>query len=346
MGAPLKKALQYLVSVALMVAFALLAIEGTDLTALWASLLTVSPAWLLVITGTTVLTLVLRAWRWVVLMRSFAPSVTVFDAGRALSICYAANVFVPRSGELLRALSLKWSRGTNISSVLGTVVVERILDVVWLLIFVGISILLHRERIFSAFSWIGWFSLTILACCALALVVLVLVSVYRDRALVAIEAGISRLSLRLANAVVRLMDMFLQGITALHTPSAYLEIALSSVLLNVGYVIIVYEGFASVGLSPDWNAAIVVMALSAIGMSIPSPGGIGSYHYFFMQGLVLLYAVDEDPALACAIVVHGVANVTYLALGLPALLLQRWRPPGAGPDVDRKVSGAAPNQAP
>ena len=331
-----------------MLAFALLAIEGTDFAALWASLLTVSPMWLLVLTGTTVLTLVLRAWRWVVLIRPFAPTVTVFDAGRALSICYAANVFVPRSGELLRALSLKWSRGTNISSVLGTVVVERILDVVWLLIFVGISILLHRDEIFSAFSWLGWVSLTILATCSVALVVLFLVSIYRDRALVVIEAGISRLSVRLAHAVVRLMGTFLQGITALHTPSAYLEIALSSVLLNVGYVIIVYEGFASVGLFLGWDAAIVVMALSAIGMSVPSPGGIGSYHYFFMQGLVLLYAVAEDPALACAIVVHGVANVTYLALGLPALLLQRRRRSTGEDDTSGEVpaTATAPHQVP
>ena len=60
------------------------------------------------------------------------------DASIAVAIMYAANVVVPRSGEVLRALSLNWSRGTKISSVLATVVVERVLDIASLgLIFLG-----------------------------------------------------------------------------------------------------------------------------------------------------------------------------------------------------------------
>ena len=67
-----------------------------------------------------------------------------------------------------------------------------------------------------------------------------------------------------------------------------------------------------------------------------------------MQGLVLLYAVAEDPALACAIVVHGVANGTYLALGLPALLLQRRRRSTGEDDTSGEVpaTATAPHQVP
>ena len=319
----MKKALKYLVSIALMVAFLRWAIQGTDLDSLWNSLRGVSTGWVLLLVATTLVTLVLRAWRWVVLMRPFAPDVTVVDATRALCICYVGNIFVPRSGELLRALSLKWSRGTSISSVLGTVVVERILDVIWLLLFIGASILLLRDRIFTTFAWLGWVSLTVLAGCAVALIGLILVSLYRDRALVAIEAGVSKLSVRLAESVVRLFETFLDGFTALHTPSAYLEILISSVLLNLGYVVIIYQGFASVGITLGWDAAMVVMALSAIGMTVPSFAGVGSYHYFFKTGLVALYGIADAPALACATVVHAVANLTYLVLGGPAFLLQR-----------------------
>ena len=311
-----------------MVAFVHWAVNGVDLHSLWNFLLEVSITWVLVIAGTTIVTLLLRAWRWLVLMRPFAPEVNVVDASRALAICYAGNFFVPRSGELLRALSLKWSKGTSISSILGTVVVERILDMISLVFFVGISILLLSDRLFSAFTWLGWVSATVLAGCAIALIGLVLVSVYRDRALLLVERAVNRVSNRLARTVVRFIDTFLQGITALHTPSAYLEIFVSSVLLNLGYIVIIYQGFASLNLDVGWEAALVVMALAAIGMIVPSfAGGSGSYHYFFKTALIVLYGIPAAPALACATVVHGVANITYLLLGVPAFLLQRRRIP-------------------
>lgn len=304
------------------------AFKGIDFDELWSSLRNLSLTWICLLVLTTLLTLVLRSWRWIVLMRPFASNITLRDATIALSIGYSSNIFILRSGEVLRALSLNWTQGARFGSVLATVIVERILDLVWLIFFVGISIFLLRERINQFYPWLEFFSLLGLALCIFALVFLVLVSIYRERALSYIERLAGKISLRLAKALVRIFETFVHGLTALHTPSAYLEIFVSSLMLNLGYILIIYESFLGFGFTRTHDtglaAALVIMAISSIGMIFPTPGGTGSYHLFFGGGLMSLYSIPQVPALACATAVHAIATLTYLGIGGPALYLQ-WR---------------------
>ena len=332
----IKKTLQYIISLILMALFLYWAFEGINLDDLWASLRNISLFWLAALILTTLITLVLRAWRWIVLMRPFASQISLWNATLALAICYAGNIFVPRSGEALRAFSLYWTRGTSLSSVLATVVVERIFDMVWLIIFVGISLLLLRDRldvINQAFPTVGpqlgMLTLLILLACILALTGLLLISLYRERALKLVDCLLSKISKRLAKALIGTLETFIQGLAALRTPSAYGEILVSSLILNLGYILIVYEAFLAFDIPLGWDAALVIMALSALGMVVPTPSGAGSYHFFFSQGLIVLYATTTDLALACATAVHAIANLTYLALGGPALLLQRKKVPAS-----------------
>lgn len=302
------------------------AFQGIDPGALWQALRSISPGWAAAIILTSYAALMFRAWRWRLLMRPFAPAVSTWDAAVALAICYAANLAIPRSGEALRAVSLNWTRGLPIGAVLATVVVERILDLIWLVVFVGLSLLLLRARITQAFPWLEPLSLLALAGCLALLGGLALVSLYRERAVVLVNAALSRLSPRLAGGVCGLLEKFLHGLEALHSPSAYAEILLSSILLNLGYVLIIYEAFACFGATQalGLGAALVIMAISSIGVVVPTPGGTGTYHFFFGQSLHLLYDIPAPAALACATATHALAALAYLALGGPALWLQ-WR---------------------
>jgi uncharacterized protein (TIRG00374 family) len=320
----LKRVLQFLASLGLMALFLYWAFGGADPGALWLILRQISLPWVGVLLLVTCATVLLRAWRWQLLMRPFAPAVSLLEASLALAICYTANIAVPRSGEALRALSLHWTRGLPITSVLATVVVERILDLVWLVLFVGISLLLLRGPLAQAFPLLAPLSLLALVGCTLLLGGLVLVSLYRERALALVEAALSRLSRRLAQAVCRLLGTFIHGLEALHSPAVYAEIALSSTLLNLGYALIIYAAFncfsetSGLGL----GAALVIMTLSSIGVIIPTPAAAGPYHFFFSQGLHQLYGVPEAAALACATATHALATLFYLAIGGPALWLQ------------------------
>ena len=124
-----------------------------------------------------------------------------------------------------------------------------------------------------------------------------------------------------------LLTTFLDTLYALRTFSAYGAIALSSLMLNLGYGAMIYCAFLAFDLQATYNlgveAALAVLAISSLGMVVPTPAGTGTYHKFFSEGLILLFAVPAVPALACATALHAIGNLTYLAIGGPALLLQK-----------------------
>ena len=324
----LKKALQYLISLALMALFLYWAFADIDSGDLWRTTLDLPPIWFASIAFTTVLTLALRGWRWVVLMRPFAPQVTLGDAFSALGICYAANIFVPRSGEALRALSLKWKRDAPLGALLGTVLVERLIDMMWLIALVGLSLLVARERITANYPLLENLSILALLGCIGLLLCFALLSIFQHRAVQILSNLLGGVSPRLSAFVVRVLEAFLRGFTALRTPAAYSELLLSSVLLNLGYILIIYQAFWGFGMvseyALDLGAALVTMAISSLGMIFPTLGGTGTYHFFFRDALNLVYKVPLTPALACATAVHAVATIVYLVIGGPILFVQ-WR---------------------
>lgn len=326
-GRRLTAAAQYVVSLALMGVFLYWAFHRVDAREMWAALRCVSLFWVGMLVLTTLTSLSLRAWRWIVLMRPFAPQVTLRDASLALAICYAANLAIPRSGEALRALSLKWTRSAQLSATLATVVVERIMDLVWLVLLFGMATLVLRGRLDQAYPWLRPVSVAALVIGLLALCLLAWVSLRRERAAAWIGRLVGRLWPRAAARVASLMETFLSGMTALHTPGAYLQIVASSALLNAAYVAIIYEGLMAFdlprlyGLGP--GAALVIMVVSSIGVIFPTPGAVGSYHAFYSQALAHLYGVPQSQALASATAVHASAALTYVVVGLPALLWQR-----------------------
>ena len=327
----LKNLVQYLFSFGLMALFLYWAFSGVDFEALESSAAEASPLWIGLIIVSTLVTLVVRAWRWLVLMRPFAPSVTVWDASIALAVCYTANLVVPRSGEALRAISLKWMRNTSIGSVMATVVVERIIDFFCVICLVGVSIFLLQTRVQQAFPWMEGAMLGSSAFCLLLLAILVLVSVYPERGQVIVHGVLGALSKRLATAVANVLEKFIQGLRAsLHNPAAYVEIVVSSIILNIGYILIIYQAFRAFGFHhPPYelgaSAALVLMAIPSLGFIAPTPGGTGSYHFLFSWSGHLLYALPQAAALACATVIHIISSLTYVAVGGPALIVHHLR---------------------
>jgi uncharacterized protein (TIRG00374 family) len=306
------------------------AFEGIDSRSLWNAIAGISTLWLVVLVLTTLMTIALRAWRWRVFMRPFASDVTLLDASVALAICYAANVVIPRSGEAVRALSLNWARGARISSVLATVVVERTLDMIGLVFLIGASLVILPGPIEAEYPWMATVTLWVLVGCILLLAALVVVSRSGARAISVVERTLGPISARLSGIVCRLLETFVEGLASLNTPSAYIEIAVSSIFLNVGYLLIIYESFLAFGFEQPPHslgaaAALVIMAISSLGFVIPTPGGAGTYHFFFGESLHALFGIPTASAMACATVVHAVATLTYLCIGGPAFFLQRAR---------------------
>ena len=126
----------------------------------------------------------------------------------------------------------------------------------------------------------------------------------------------------------------IQGLGGVHATSGYIGILLSSILLNLTYILISYVTFFAFGFPSRYHLgfydAVVVLVISTIGVIIPTPGGTGTYHYFCSQTLYAVCDVPLADALAYATVMHGLAFIAYLAAGGPGLIRlllspQAWR---------------------
>ena len=97
------------------------------------------------------------------------------------------------------------------------------------------------------------------------------------------------------------------GIWASYAVMAYLPL----VMLHLA-------GPYSLGLIDGWS----LLLIGALGLVVPSPGGLGSYHYVTILALVHLYGVPEAPAATYAVLTHAVQLVLYTLLGAVFLVTQ------------------------
>jgi uncharacterized membrane protein YbhN (UPF0104 family) len=84
------------------------------------------------------------------------------------------------------------------------------------------------------------------------------------------------------------------------------------------YALMTYVAFFAFDLNVTLGpgAALVVLAISSIGVAIPTPGGTGTYHFFTSETLVRLFGVASGPALSYATVTHAVGFVGVTLIGL------------------------------
>jgi uncharacterized membrane protein YbhN (UPF0104 family) len=103
-------------------------------------------------------------------------------------------------------------------------------------------------------------------------------------------------------------------------------IAASSAVIWFLYILMIYVAFFAFGLGDlGLGGALVVEAISSIGMALPTPGGTGTYHAFTSQTLNKLFQVAMPVALSFATVTHAVTFIGVSIVGLWYFLRDRIR---------------------
>lgn len=294
-----------------------LALRGTDLTEIVHALAAVElPAlfWSILL---TYLVLWLRSQRWRMLLQGIGP-VSARQVFRASLLGYTINYLLPiRVGELVRAYQVGSQAGFSRSAALATVVVERLIDVLSiLLIFACISPFLslpaqHGHLLTLLHSGAFLFSLA-------GIIALLMILIFRrhtellaqglDRWFANIAPGIARQAWRISAFAEGLH--WGQGYLALLRLGAY---TLLIWLLTVAQILVLADGM---GLDIPWIAGWLVLVALAVGVSLPSaPGMVGTFHYATLV-VLLIYAVPRPAALSYAILLHAVSMLPIILLGL------------------------------
>ena len=324
----MKKIAQYLFSIGLTVFFAYLAFAGVEFVSLWQAIQEVAPQSLALIVAITLGRVGLRSWRWQMMMRSFAGSISYAATYLAVAVCYAANVVVPRSGDLLRAILLGWSDSAPVGPLLGSVAAERVFDVMLLALLAGGVFTLLAPQHMSVYPQLMWSIPLVIVAGALLLVLMALFAAGRFRLVVDI---VGWMSLRLGRLIEPHVAAVARGMDSLRRPRQYAAIVAVSLLLHLSYGVLIYVGYWGMGFDVEYGlgfeAALLTMVVSAVSFFVPTPAGIGPFHFFFKEALTTFYGVPPTAALACATVVHATYNLTYLVVGgFAALAIQgrRW----------------------
>lgn len=274
----------------------------------------------------------IRAWRWRYLLGENLQ--TSFDARlSATFIGFMANGLLPaRIGEFVRAWCLGHRERKSKSAVFASIIIERLLDGVWLLLYLVIALwvvpfpeggdtgstpfdvkALGGISIRSGLRWAGLFSFLFYSC---LISFLVLLRIARKRTLQVVNRVLMRFSPRFAKKAEATLDGFIQGIYLPTLPSHVVKVIFLTVLLWTIGLGMNFFTLLAFGQNLVWHASLLILVMQAIGVMIPSsPGFVGTFHAVTVVG-IMFYGVLQGVALSYAIVVHVLSFGPVVLIGL------------------------------
>lgn len=256
-----------------------------------------------------------RAYRWNMLIKPLYSQVTTYRTTLAVLIGYLANLAFPRLGEVTRCATLKKIDNVPITFSLGTVITERIVDLISLLILLALSFILEYDRITQFFIevfekyQINFKGLLIggMATLSLALILLLIFSNAK-----------SKFFVRLKSKILEIYSG-LKSIKNLKNKSLFLllTIFLWFCYFMMSYLI-VYSLEETAGLTI--SAGFMLLVTGGIALALPVQGGIGTYHAM-VSSMLMLYGIDKTTGLFLATLLHTSQIIAVAFFGGLAVLI-------------------------
>lgn len=257
----------------------------------------------------------LRAWRWTLLIDADdAGHTTTLRSFVALMIGYLANLAVPRAGEIARCGVLVKTEDKQLGGLIGTVVVERTIDLLFMIGTIFLAFFIERQLFIDLFSeLVSYEGLKDKLFAALPIVIAGL--------------GIAILFFFLAFKKYRNHSLFkkvrhfirdiVRGVISLQKVKNQWGFWLSSLIIWITYyltmLMVAWAIPATASLSP--SSILMVMVMGSIGMVAPVQGGIGTFHALVAY-ILIAFGLEEADGKIFAAIIHGLQMVLILVVGL------------------------------
>lgn len=310
--------LKYLLSLVLTLGFLYAAFRGTDTGQLAAAIGSADYLWLLVMFILLMLSHCLRSWRWRYLLEPIKTGIGFRNLFSGVMVGYFINNILPRAGELVRPYTLGKLESISRSAALGTIVVERMMDTLSFLFLLVLIPVVYDGHLRDAFPWLGDAGIFLTAAVVILFALITVLMVRRDMTNKVVQFISGVLPVRAHDRFHRIVHSFLDGFLFLKRPKNFAVIFLLSAGVWLLYIAMTKAAFHAMHLEGQlgWRASIVVLAISSIGIAIPTPGSTGGYHFFTAQTLTKLFLVPDGTALGFATLTHGVGYVGITIIGL------------------------------
>lgn len=246
-----------------------------------------------------------RARRWILLINPLGYNPSLKNSFYALMTGYLANLALPRMGEITRCVALGKKGKIPVDQLIGTVVVERSIDFISLMLimialiftsgdqvglFLKNSIQIPIQKMFGV-TWVIWLILFIV----LAVIFFLLVR-YKK-------------SLRKFRFFSKMFDVgrgVINGLKTISTMEKKWEFLFHTIFIWLNYALMTWVVFFSLESTSflTFRDSIFILVIGGLGMSAPVSGGIGAFHYIVQQGLYIVKGIPLEDGFAYATLTH------------------------------------------
>ena len=298
----------------------LLKLDGEQKAAIWQSFLDANWWWVLVCVLCSLLSHLLRALRWQLLFKPIGYRPGLNNTFGSVIIAYLGNLAFPRAGEVMRCATLRTSENIPVEKSLGTVVTERIID---LLAFAAIVLLGMLVMFGQAKDWLyntlsekfdSLPNMTMIVCVLAVLIVVAFVLyklLWKKLRNIGIFKKINELVLGMVDGVKSVFHM------GTRNTLLFLLYSVAIYLLYILGGLIIFHAFGET----SWlglRAAFVVYLFGSVGMTF-SQGGIGVYPVLVQMALDI-YGISYEVGTACGWLLWGSQQVVVIAVGAAYLV--------------------------
>ena len=250
-----------------------------------------------------------RAHRWLMLIHTLGRKGSLVNAFFTIMVGYFANMGLPRVGEIVRAGLFARYESIGAEKVMGTIVVDRILDLLSLLFAIILVVILQGDVLWDFFGnqlknsilAEGWLYFLVGG------LILLLVAVYRFRHV------IKRWNLYLK--IHHLVEGFRDGLRSLKRVERPWLLLADTVLIWLMYYLMMFLCFKAFEPTTHLGAmaGLMVFVFGGLGIVFPSPGGMGTFHAMVITALAI-YGIHGDDA-------FSFANIQYFSVQLFGTIL-------------------------
>ncbi len=304
------------------------AFNGISIQKIIHDLKTVKYSWIMLSLVFAIIAYASRAYRWTLIIEplNFKPSFR--NTFYSLMIGYLANFAFPRIGEVTRCASLAGKEKIPVDKLLGTVIVERAVDLLCLIIFLLFLLFVQLDKFGSflgnnifkplsekvvetmAFSWILYILF-------IALFISGIAGYFVFREQLASIKGVTK--------VKNLIKGVISGLKTIYTMQRRWEFLLHTIIIWTMYLLMTWVVVFSIYSTSQLKIidGIFILVIGGLGMSAPVQAGIGAYHWIVSRGLSIVYAptVSLEDGLVFATVAHESQALLVILIGSISFIL-------------------------
>ena len=258
-----------------------------------------------------------RTERWRILLKPLGYTPNYWNTFSAVMIMFFANLLFPRLGEVMRCTILYKYENVPVEKSIGTMVLERIIDLVCILILGGIILLLEYQRFYQffadMFAKVNFIKLGIIAVVVIAIGGIVFFFLNKKK-------KIHDEIVREENIIITKLKGLWQGIISIKDIDRKWEFIFHTIAIWICYILMPYFGFKCLTETAHlgWSAAMASVFFGGFAM-VATQGGIGAFQ-IVTQKVLETYGIAPVIGFSYGWISWTVQTVFVLAGGILSLI--------------------------